>query len=57
MKALQETGKRKTAVARATLKPGTGLIRINSVPIERVQPEISSNEIERDFPYNQRSKT
>ncbi|MHC1626645.1 MAG: 30S ribosomal protein S9 [Methanoculleaceae archaeon] len=28
------SGKRKTAIARATLKKGTGQVRINSVPLE-----------------------
>lgn len=49
MKVLQETGKRKRAVARATLKPGTGLVRINSVPIERVQPEFSQMKLKEIF--------
>ena len=49
MKVLQETGKRKTAVARATLKPGSGLIRINSIPIERVQPEIAQMKLKEIF--------
>ncbi len=34
------TGKRKTAVARAVIKPGTGMVRVNSVPIALVQPEM-----------------
>ncbi|MBI4175745.1 MAG: 30S ribosomal protein S9 [Candidatus Aenigmarchaeota archaeon] len=33
-------GKRKTAVARARLKPGKGVIKINSTPLELVQPEM-----------------
>jgi len=49
MKVLQETGKRKTAVARATLKPGTGLVRINSVPIERIRPEIAQMKLKEIF--------
>ncbi|HOB17377.1 MAG TPA: 30S ribosomal protein S9 [Candidatus Methanoculleus thermohydrogenotrophicum] len=33
-KIINTSGKRKTAIARATLKPGNGRIRINSVPLE-----------------------
>ncbi|RXE55186.1 30S ribosomal protein S9 [Methanoculleus taiwanensis] len=33
-KIINTSGKRKTAVARATLKSGNGRIRINSVPLE-----------------------
>src|SRR5207245_6623255 len=34
MKAIVASGKRKTAVARATLTKGRGIVRINSVPVE-----------------------
>jgi len=30
---VQTTGKRKTSVARASLKPGKGMIKVNSVPL------------------------
>ena len=33
------TGKRKTAVARARVKPGLGVITINDVPLDLWQPE------------------
>jgi small subunit ribosomal protein S9 len=33
-KIINSSGKRKTAIARATLKPGNGRVRINSVPLE-----------------------
>lgn len=33
-KIINTSGKRKTAIARATLKPGNGRVRINSVPLE-----------------------
>ncbi|MEM2907186.1 MAG: 30S ribosomal protein S9, partial [Candidatus Odinarchaeota archaeon] len=33
-KVLLTSGKRKTAIARATIKEGTGKIRINSIPLE-----------------------
>jgi small subunit ribosomal protein S9 len=35
------TGKRKTAVARARVKPGLGIITINDVPLDLWQPEYS----------------
>jgi len=34
VKTINTSGKRKTAVARATLKQGKGRVRINSVPLE-----------------------
>ncbi len=40
MKVIVTSGKRKTAVARATAKPGKGRIRINRVPVEIIQPEM-----------------
>ncbi|WP_435318311.1 30S ribosomal protein S9 [Haloarchaeobius sp. TZWSO28] len=35
------SGKKKTAIARATVKDGKGRVRINSKPVELVDPEIS----------------
>ncbi|WP_267639483.1 30S ribosomal protein S9 [Haloarchaeobius amylolyticus] len=35
------SGKKKTAIARATVKDGKGRVRINSKPVELVEPEIS----------------
>ncbi|WP_331233627.1 30S ribosomal protein S9 [Natronorarus salvus] len=35
------SGKKKTAVARATARDGSGRVRVNSVPIELVEPEIA----------------
>ncbi len=34
-------GRRKTAVARAIIKPGRGRIRINNIPLEIFQPEMA----------------
>ena len=34
------TGKRKTAIARATVRKGHGLVRINERPLELVEPEM-----------------
>lgn len=36
-----ESGKRKTAIARATVRNGAGRVRINGVPLEIYQPEIA----------------
>ncbi|MHA1521078.1 MAG: 30S ribosomal protein S9 [Promethearchaeota archaeon] len=46
MKTIQTSGKRKNAVARATVRPGTGIIRINKVPVEKLQPELTRMKIE-----------
>lgn len=35
------SGKRKTAVARAVAREGTGIVRINSVPLDIVTPELA----------------
>ena len=40
-KVINTSGKRKTAVARATVQKGTGLVRINSKPVELYEPEIA----------------
>ena len=40
-KVVNTSGKRKTAVARATVKKGNGLIRINKRPVEIYEPEIA----------------
>jgi small subunit ribosomal protein S9 len=34
------TGKRKTAVARATVRKGVGMVRVNDRPLELVEPEL-----------------
>ncbi len=35
------SGKRKRAIARATLKAGTGIIRINTMRLSTIEPELS----------------
>ncbi|SDR07876.1 30S ribosomal protein S9 [Natronobacterium texcoconense] len=35
------SGKKKTAVARATVREGEGRVRVNSKPVELVEPEMS----------------
>ncbi len=41
MKIVVTSGKRKTAIAKATLKPGIGRVRINKIPLEIYQPEMA----------------
>ena len=41
MKAIVASGKRKTAVARATLRKGRGIVRVNSVPVEILPHELA----------------
>ncbi len=44
-KVLLVSGKRKTAIARAVVKPGRGRIKINNVPLEIYEPEIARYKI------------
>jgi small subunit ribosomal protein S9 len=44
-KVLVVSGKRKTAVARAVVKPGVGRVRINLTPVEILEPEIAREKI------------
>ncbi len=44
-KVLVVSGKRKTATARAVAKPGIGKVRINRIPLEIYEPEISREKI------------
>jgi small subunit ribosomal protein S9 len=44
-KVLVVTGKRKTAIARAVIKPGVGRVRINMIPVEIFEPEIAREKI------------
>jgi len=39
-KTINTSGTRKTAIARATLKPGTGVIRLNSRVIDFIEPKM-----------------
>ena len=41
MKNIHASGKRKRAIARATAKPGSGIVRINNIPIDLVEPKMS----------------
>lgn len=44
-KVLLTSGKRKTAVARATVRTGKGRVRINNVPVEIFEPLIARDKI------------
>lgn len=46
---LLTSGKRKTAIARATARAGKGRIRINNVPIEIFEPKIARDKIMEPF--------
>ena len=41
MKVVLASGKRKTAIARATVRKGSGVIRVNSRPVEIWEPELA----------------
>jgi small subunit ribosomal protein S9 len=45
-KLVLESGKRKTAIARALVRPGKGRARINKIPIEIFTPEIAQRKIQ-----------
>ena len=46
VKVIHTSGKRKTAIARATFKSGKGRIRLNNKPIEFYQPELARLKIQ-----------
>ncbi len=46
VKSVVASGKRKTAVARAVIRPGNGRVRINKVPLEIHQPEMARLKIQ-----------
>jgi len=41
MKNIQTSGKRKRAIARAILRQGNGLVTINKIPLDFIEPKIS----------------
>ena len=41
MKLINTSGKRKSAIARATLRQGSGLVRVNNVPLDFIHPKMS----------------
>jgi len=46
VKVVQASGKRKTAVARATFRSGKGRVRVNSKPLDLLQPELARLKVE-----------
>ena len=46
VKVIHTSGKRKTAIARATVKSGKGRIRVNNKPVEFYQPELARLKIQ-----------
>ena len=46
VKIIHTSGKRKTAVARATFRSGKGRVRINNKPVEFYQPELARLKIQ-----------
>jgi small subunit ribosomal protein S9 len=44
-KVLVLSGKRKTAVARATVRAGKGRIRVNNIPVEIFEPKLARDKI------------
>jgi small subunit ribosomal protein S9 len=46
MKTIQESGKRKRSIARATLKEGKGTIRVNRKLLSTVQPKLARLKLE-----------
>lgn len=41
MKIINTSGKRKRAIARVTLKPGNGIVRINHITLDCYQPKLA----------------
>lgn len=46
MKTINTSGKRKRSVARATLKEGTGVVKINNKPLDVIEPRLVRLKIE-----------
>lgn len=46
MKIINTSGKKKTATARATLKDGKGIVRINKVPLDIHEPRLARLKIQ-----------
>jgi small subunit ribosomal protein S9 len=41
MKSVQVSGRRKSAIARASISAGSGIVKINNIPIEIIQPKFT----------------
>ena len=46
VKVIHTSGKRKTAIARATFRSGKGRVRVNNKPVEFYQPELARLQIQ-----------
>lgn len=44
-KIVNTSGKRKTAIAKATIRAGTGRVRVNKKPVEIIEPDIVKNKM------------
>jgi len=44
-KVLVLSGKRKTATAKATVRPGSGRVRVNNIPVEIFEPKLARDKI------------
>jgi small subunit ribosomal protein S9 len=44
-KVLLTSGKRKTAIARATVRAGKGKVRVNNVPVEILEPKVVRDKV------------
>ncbi len=49
MKSIVATGKRKTAIARATLKQGTGKVTVNNIALEVYEPAMMRLKLQEPF--------
>ena len=45
MKVVTESGKRKRAIARATIRPGKGIVKINNQILDSYEPKLSRKKI------------
>ena len=41
MKVITESGKRKRAIARATIRPGNGIVKVNNTALDYYEPKLS----------------
>ena len=46
MKTINNPGKRKSAVAKATIRDGTGLVRVNNINVNVIQPKLARMKIQ-----------
>ena len=56
-KVIHTSGKRKTAIARATFKSGKGRVIINNKPVEFYQPELARLKFKNLLNWQENKKT